>query len=375
MKKRANVDRSTLAARLAAIIESTDDAIIGESLDGIIESWNPAAERLFGWKADEVVGCQISLILPDERSGEQAELRGAVGRGESVDHFETVRARKDGSRLDVSVTVSPIRDPQGNIVGLSKIVRDVTEQKRLVAQAREVQEGAARLKSEFLAAVTHELRTPLNAIVGWLQLFRDDALDEGKRKTALAAMERNAAAQLRLIDDLLDASQGASGTLLLQPVPVDLIQVAEQAIEIMRPAAMAKRLTVQTRWKVPTLVVPADPDRLQQVVWNLVSNAIKFSDAGGSVTVAAETTSDDRARLTVSDTGCGIAPEFLPHVFDHFRQQDGSQTRVHGGLGLGLSIVRHIVELHGGSVQAESAGTGRGATFTITLPRVNVSRE
>lgn len=346
------------ANMLAAIVTSSNDAIIGEALDGTIESWNPAAERIFGWSAQDALGRNINLILPASRQGEQDEMRDAVLAGRSVERFESVRTRKDNSNVEVSITVSPILDGEGKVCGLSKIARDVTEEKRL-----------ARLKDEFLTTVTHELRTPLNGIVGWLQLLRDGAVGDGGRDNALDAIERAAGDQLRVIDQLLEARLGATGQMQLAPTRVDLIAIVREAVEVMRPASDAKELALDTQLEVDHLPLRADGERLQQAIWNVVANAIKFTDRRGRVTVTVGPVGDTQARVTVADTGAGISPEFLPAVFDQFRQADQSRTRQHGGLGLGLSLVRRIVELHGGTVRAQSAGLGNGATFTITLPR------
>lgn len=232
---------------------------------------------------------------------------------------------------------------------------------------REEAEAANRLKDDFLATVSHELRTPLNSILGWSQvILLDESGDEAVR-SALETINRNALSQAQLIEDLLDASRLITGKLMLDLSPTHLVPVLEAAVEAVRPAAEKKRLTVETRYDPKAVAITCDPSRLQQMVWNLVTNAVKFTPAGGKVTVGYESEGDSVA-LVVSDTGVGISPEFLPFVFDRFRQQDSSSTRKHQGLGLGLAIVKHLAELHGGSVSAESDGLGLGATFTIHLP-------
>jgi CheY-like chemotaxis protein len=235
-------------------------------------------------------------------------------------------------------------------------------------RARHDAEAANRLKDEFLATMSHELRTPLNAILGWASLLRRGARDAEGLERGLATIERNALAQARLIEDVLDVSRIISGKLRLDVRRVDLVAIANAAADVVRPAAVARRvqLTVDAGLE-PTVDLVADPDRLQQVIWNLLSNAVKFTPSDGSVTLSIQR-QGSALRLIVSDTGAGIAPEHLPFVFERFRQVDSSTTRKYGGLGLGLAIVRHLVELHGGWVSASSDGVGRGATFTVELP-------
>jgi signal transduction histidine kinase/ActR/RegA family two-component response regulator len=237
------------------------------------------------------------------------------------------------------------------------------EKERLYREASE----ANRLKDEFLATVSHELRTPLTAILGWAHMLRTGQFDGKSASSAFETIERNARAQAQLIDDLLDVSRAITGKLRIDVRPVDPNSFIEAAVEAVRPAAEAKGVRVQRVMDTGLVSVSGDPVRLQQVVWNLLSNAIKFTPRGGRVQVRMERV-NSHVEISVSDTGAGIAPEFLPHVFDRFRQADGTTTRHHGGLGLGLSIVRHLVELHGGTVRAESPGEGHGSTFTVLLP-------
>jgi signal transduction histidine kinase len=226
---------------------------------------------------------------------------------------------------------------------------------------------ASRMKDEFLATLSHELRTPLNSILGWAVLVREGKLPPDREVSALEAIERNARMQARLIEDLLDVSRIISGKLTVDSSVVGLNQIVESAIEVVRPAALAKQIRVEFKKPPEPVRITGDAARLQQVVWNLLSNAVKFTGDRGSVAVALEK-SEHHASISVSDDGIGIAPEFLPYVFDRFRQADGSSTRKHGGLGLGLAIVRHIVEMHGGSVSVDSRGKSQGTTFTIKLP-------
>ena len=228
---------------------------------------------------------------------------------------------------------------------------------------------ANRLKDEFLAVVSHELRTPLNAMRGWLSLLKHAMLSEEQRSHALDVIDRNISAQTQLVEDLLDISRIVSGRMRIQTHPVSLEPVVVAAIESVRPAAEARGIVLEATLDPETGHVQGDPDRLQQIVWNLLSNAIKFTPRGGRVTITLRR-ADPQAELVVTDTGQGISPAFLPHVFDRFRQGDGTTTRVFGGLGLGLAIVRHLAELHGGTVTADSEGEGRGATFTVSLPAI-----
>jgi CheY-like chemotaxis protein len=233
--------------------------------------------------------------------------------------------------------------------------------------ARQEAEAANRTKDEFLATLSHELRTPLNAILGWASILSRSDYDKARVRHAVHVIERNARIQSQMIEELLDVSRIASGSVMLNASDVLVASVVDAAVESIRPAADAKNVTILKQIGAPDLMIHADGRRLQQVVWNLLSNAVRFTPAGGRVEVTL-TLSDDQLELRVADSGCGIAPEFLPHVFERFRQGDSSTTRAHGGLGLGLAIVQDLVELHGGTVRAESLGEGMGATFIVRLP-------
>jgi signal transduction histidine kinase/CheY-like chemotaxis protein len=263
----------------------------------------------------------------------------------------------------------PYRDPQGSTIGVLAIVHDVTD--KVLARMRESElrreaEAANRAKDEFLATVSHELRNPLNAILGWSRLLTT-SLDPQRLAKGLAIVARNAEAQAKLIDDLLDMSRIASGKVVLDLRRVQLEHVIRNAVESVRPAAAAKNIGVQLELDDAGLDLVCDEDRVQQVVWNLLSNAVKFTNLGGRVRVVAVRKSG-RVVITVEDSGKGISADLLPHVFDRFRQGDGSTTKRHGGLGLGLAIVRQLVDMHGGTVRARSDGEGRGAAFEIELP-------
>ena len=367
-------------AYLAAIVESSDDAIISKDLNGVVRSWNAAAERMFGYTAEELVGKPIRLIIPAERLAEEDDILARLRRGERVDHFQTVRRTKDGRFIDVSLTVSPVRDASGRVIGASKIARDVTDQKRAAVErdrlleaeraARGEAERANRAKDDFVAMVSHELRTPLNAILGWTQLMTRGRNDPALIQRGMDVVARNTRLQAQLISDLLDISRIVAGKLQLETRSVDLRSIVGEALVTMEAEARSKGVVIEPLLDDAGALVHGDASRLQQICWNLLSNAVKFTPRGGRVR-ARLTFDGPWARIEVADTGVGIRPEFLPHVFDRFQQADRSITRQFGGLGLGLSIVKHLVELHGGTVQAASEGEGKGSTFTVTLPVVS----
>jgi len=558
------LDLAELAtSRLAAIVESSEDAVIGKDLERRITSWNRGAERLFGYSSAEAIGRPITTILPDDRLDEEEHVLARIRAGERVEPFETERRRRDGTTVAVSVSMSPIRSPAGTIVGTSVIARDITERRRserlrdellereraaredaiaardrlqflaevsatlgasldyertldravhlalprlgdycnvlvadehghlhpsawghvnpekvplvreltmrlfetpadagvptfaseilrsgkpmvvsheqLMAMATQVQPidpelvaiGTAlrpyayigaplivrrrvvgaisfgrtaetphdygdadvelfeefarrvsiavenarlfrqadelnRLKDEFLATVSHELRTPLSAILGWSRLLSGGQLDSNKTARAVDVIERNAQLQSKLVDDILDVARGIAGNVRLDVKPLDLGTIAHRGADAIAPTASAKHIRVEVVAPAP-VIVTGDVARLQQVVWNLLTNAVKFTPGGGRVSIAVSA-ENGFAELRVSDTGSGIPPNFLPYVFDKFRQADASFTRQYGGLGLGLAIARHLVELHGGAVEARSEGQGKGATFIVQLP-------
>jgi PAS domain S-box-containing protein len=357
-------------AYLAAIVSSSNDAIVSKTLDGVITSWNSAAERMFGYTSQEAVGSSITIIIPPERRDEEVRILERLRRGERIEHFETIRLTKDGRPITVSITISPVRDEEGRIIGASKVARDVSERAALLAReqaARARAEEASRLKDEFLATVSHELRAPLNAILGWAQILRAGALDEERVRHAITVVERNARTQAQVIEDLLDVSRIITGKLRLDIQPIAPARAVASAIESVKPMAEAKGVQLHVDLDPEAGPILGDSSRIQQIVWNLLTNAIKFTPSGGSVSVTLQRVGS-QVELGVRDTGIGIAPEFLPHVFDRFRQADASTTRAVGGLGLGLAIVRHLVELHGGTVRAESAGPNQGSMFLLRLP-------
>jgi PAS domain S-box-containing protein len=361
----------------AAIVETTDDAVVSKDLNGIITSWNRAAERLFGYQAEEVIGKPVSILIPPERPDEEPRILARLRKGERIDHYETVRVRKDGKRFHVSLTVSPIKNAEGKIIGASKIARDISDEKRaqeeiatLLAServARQEAEIANRSKDEFLAVLSHEMRTPLTAMLGWLTILRGHRLDEETTKHAIETVERNAKAQAQLIEDLVDISRIVGGKLKLEVRPIDIMPVIDAAVDVVRPAAEAKQIQVEVRAASSLPPVSADPARLQQVIWNLLSNAVKFTPKGGAIEVDVRPV-ESSAEIVVRDNGIGISRDFLPLVFERFRQAESVATRSHRGMGLGLAIVRHLIELHGGTVTAASEGENKGSVFTIRLP-------
>ena len=351
------------ALRLAAIVESSNDAIVSKDLRGIVQTWNRGAERIFGYTAEEAVGRSILLIIPEDRHAEEADVLARICAGEPVEHFETVRRRKDGTLIDISLRVSPIRLPSGQVIGASKIARDVTEQKRL---QREVAE-ASRAKDRFLATLSHELRTPLNTVLGYTAMLKQRVLTKEQRDKAISVIGRNAEALTQLVNDVLDTSRIVTGKLRLDLRPCDVSIVAEEALDAIRPALDAKGLVLESSIE-PASFVLGDGDRLRQIFWNLLSNAVKFTPAGGRVSLSVGS-AGGFVRITVQDTGVGITAEALPLVFHRFWQGDPSLTREHAGLGLGLALSRHFVELHGGEISARSAGPGQGSTFEVVLPQ------
>jgi PAS domain S-box-containing protein len=355
--------RNDAEARLAAIVASSDDAIISKDLTGRIMSWNAAAERMFGWTAAEAVGQSITILIPRERLNEEVEVLSRIRQGLSVDHFETVRHHKDGHSIDISLTVSPIRTADGEIIGASKIARDITEQRR----QRAIAEEASRLKDEFLAVLSHELRTPLNTVLGYARMLRreDERMTGELRERALDALERNAGALSHLVNDVLDTSRIVTGKLRLELEPCVVDGIIRNAIDTIQPTADAKAVALEVTLE-PGLVVTADRDRLHQVLWNLLSNAVKFTPSGGRVSMRAERRSGGVA-ISVADTGIGISAADLPYVFQRFWQAQTGTSREFAGLGIGLALARHIVELHGGTISATSDGPGHGTVFTVTL--------
>lgn len=365
--------------RYRTVVQSVKDyAIITVDSNRCITHWNNAARMMIGYEEQEIVGQSADVIFTSEdrqRGAPQMEMDHALKEGRAED--ERWHVRKNGSRFWGSGVMTAMRDEGGRRIGFSKILRDETERKRMEDErarllvreqaARETAEEATRLKDEFLAVVSHELRTPLAAILLWTKLLRAGMLDERSRGEAAGVIEQSAHAQRALVEDLLDVSRILSGRMRLNAAPSDVAAVVRAAIDAVQPMADAKSLRIVAELDPAIGQVRIDADRMQQVVWNLLTNAAKFTPAGGSIAVSLKR-EDKQLIIRVSDTGQGISPEFLPHVFDRFRQADASTTRLEGGLGLGLTITKQLVELHGGTIQAESDGLGKGATFTVRIP-------
>ena len=370
-RKRTDLTR----AHLAAIVESSDDAIVSKTLQGIILSWNEGAERLFGYSAGEAIGQPITMLIPPDRRNEEKQILERIIRGERIEHFETVRLSKDGAHIDISLTISPIRDGAGAIVGASKVARNISQRKRLEAsyselhereqRARQEAEAANRAKDEFLAMLGHELRNPLSPILTALQLMK--LRGGGALERERTVIERQVSHLTRLVDDLLDVSRIARGKVALKEELVEISEVVAKAIELATPLLDQRThaLDVDVR---RGLWVQGDAIRLNQVVSNLLTNAAKYTPPGGRITVRA-TEESGGIVIRVRDSGIGIARDVLPHVFDLFVQERQAIDRAQGGLGLGLTIVRNLVERHGGSVSAHSDGPGTGSEFVVRLPR------
>jgi len=360
-------------ARLAAIVESSDDAIISKTLDGVIRTWNAGAERIFGYRAEEAIGRSITLIIPTELLNEEHEILARLARGERIDHFETVRVGKDGSRIDISLTVSPIRDAGGRIIGASKVARDVTERKRaeeaLRAERRktvEALEEADRRKDDFLALLAHELRNPLAPLRNGLEVMRLAAGDADAVAKMRDIMDRQLSHMVRLVDDLLDVSRISRNKMELRRSRVLLADVISSAVETTQPALATAGHELTVSLPPEPIHLDADLTRLAQVFGNLLNNSAKYTARGGHIRLTA-TPEGDQVSVAVQDDGVGIPAFALPNIFDMFSQVDRSIERSTGGLGIGLALVKGLVEMHGGTVEAASPGQGKGSTFTVRL--------
>ncbi len=415
------------AGWLAAIIESSDDAVVGKTLDSVIRSWNAAATRIFGFEAAEAIGQTVYLIMPPERYDEEPKIIEQLRRGERIDHFETVRLRKDGARIEVSISVSPIRDTAGRIIGAAKIARDITEAKRLRRAEREqseqlqelaseleqqVEEGQSLLeeleqtneelsralnsakearaqadeakreaqeaqqqaeqanaaKGQFLAMMSHELRTPLNAIAGYVDLLDMEVRGQltPEQKQDISRIKRSQETLLRLIEDVLSFAKLESGRLEYEYEDVHIDALLSTLEPFVAPSLARKRVAYRVEGCGPDVVVSIDRDKVEQVMLNLLSNAVKFTDSG-SIDLSCEV-SDADIRIEVRDSGRGIKPEMLEKIFQPFVQGEAPLTRTAEGTGLGLAISREFARAMGGDITAESE-PGRGSVFTLILPR------
>jgi PAS domain S-box-containing protein len=362
-------------AGFRTLFEAAPDAMVLTDTRGRIVLVNAQAERLFGYSRDEMVGREIEVLIPQRYRHAHVGDRTAYSRDVSPRpmgaRLDLYALRKDGTEFPADISLSPI-SWSGEPFIVSAI-RDITDRRAGDAErARLLEERAAhdvadRVKDEFLATLSHELRTPLNAILGWVALARTRPLDPEVDR-ALTTIDRNARMQVQLIEDLLDVSRVLAGKLRLDIAAVDFTEVCDAAVDVIRPAAQGKGLHLDVTYESRPLLMMGDADRLQQVVWNLLANAVKFTPRGGRIELQVRRSDESAIRLLVRDTGRGIPPEFLPYVFERFRQQDSTVTRRYAGLGIGLSIARSLVESHGGTIEAASSGEDRGATFVVSLP-------
>jgi len=362
----------------ARLLSAVEQAVIATNLDGTIVYWNSFAEQLYGWSAAEALGANVLEITPADAALEQAgDIMSRLKAGKSWSGEFLVR-RKDGAVFPAMITDSPIFSEQGELVGMVGVSVDISQRKQSEAEretlhqseraARAEAEKANRLKDEFLATLSHELRNPLNVILGYAEVLlrSDEARTSQFVKRAAEVLKRNALAQSRLVRDLLDLSRLHIGKLSLNYEVVSLPTLIDNAVETVSGEAAHKQIEIRIDGPKDVIFVNADPLRLEQVVWNLLNNAVKFTPVGGTVTIRLGS-EHGRARIVVEDTGPGVEPQFLPHVFEMFRQADGSSSRPHGGMGIGLALVKQLIELHGGSVAVAST-LGEGARFTIELP-------
>ena len=355
-------------ATLAAIVESSDDAIISKDLNGRIMTWNLGAERLFGYKEDESVGQSITMLIPPDRIDEETEILRRIRNGERLEHYETVRVRKDGSLVEISLTVSPVKSADGTIIGASKIARDITERRRMERQIRE----ADRQKDNFIAILAHELRNPLSLIQNTVKALQIERPDDSELLDYCDLIEKETMQINRLLGDLLDSSRMIQGKLSLRKEPIELITAVNSAIKASQPALDEARHRLTVDLPSERLTVEADPLRLAQVFSNLLNNAIKFTEPRGDIRVTMER-QGNRAVVRVKDSGIGIAPDLLPNIFDMFVQGETVTERSHGGLGLGLTLARDIVALLGGRLDVKSDGPGKGSEFIVSLALAEAS--
>jgi PAS domain S-box-containing protein len=368
-----------------------DYAIFMLDPNGNIATWNNGAQRIKGYAPHEIIGRHFSTFYSDEDNANGKPARELeIARAEGSVEDEGWRLRKDGTRFWANVVITAVYDEHRELRGFAKVTRDITdrkqaeemqhallEQREARLQAEEerrraessyrVAQEANRAKDEFLMTLSHELRTPMTAILGWSRLLPSMSPDDPIFGEAVAAIASGAQLQARLIDDILDVSRIVSGKLRLAPETIEVTRVVMNAVDAVSQTAEAKQITITTSFAPALGMMVADPTRIQQIIWNLLTNAVKFTPRKGEVQISARRTAS-HVQISVCDNGEGIDPQFLPHIFEPFRQAESPQTRVHGGLGLGLSIVRYIAEAHGGTVTAESEGRGKGSNFTVTLP-------
>jgi PAS domain S-box-containing protein len=348
---------------LAAIVAASDDAIVSKTLDGIILSWNQGAQRLFGYSATEAIGRQADLIIPPELRPEERQILDRIRQGDRVDHFETIRVTKEGRHLDVSLTMSPIRDESGRVIGASKVARDITERKQMDAALRE----ADRRKDEFLATLAHELRNPLAPIRHSLEILLRSEGDPRLFRHATDILGRQLSHMVRLVDDLLDVSRITRDKLQLRKTRVDLESIIKHAVEASRPLAERDQQTIEVSLPEQAIYLDADAVRLTQVFSNLFNNACQYTEQGGRIWLTAERQGAEVV-VVVRDSGIGMPADQLDGIFEMFAQVDDESERPRRGLGIGLTLVRRLVHLHGGTVTARSEGRGLGSEFEVRLP-------
>ena len=373
----ARMDSDYARLWLAALVDSSDDAIIGKTLDGIITSWNRAAQRIYGYTAEEMVGRSISQIIPPERIEEFNDIMRRLRQGDRIDHLDTVRVRKDGKRIDVSVTISPIRDAHGQLIGASTIARDITERKLAEEERRQLLEreqaahaeaqDAVRLRDQFLSIASHELKTPLTSLLGNAQILQRRVQREGgfaeRNMRALNVIANQASRLNQMINTLLDISRIQTGQLTIERAPVDLCALVRRVVAEVQPALIQHTVEYQTAEE--ELIIAGDELRLEQVLQNFIQNAIKYSPDGGPVRVVMERRGR-RACVSVIDRGIGIPESALPNLFQRFYRAANVEERHISGMGIGLYVVKEIVTLHGGDVEVESI-EGNGSTFSVCL--------
>lgn len=362
--------RMQVQSLLAAIVESSDDAIISKTLEGIIVSWNAGAEAIFGYTADEAVGQPITMLIPPDRVDEERDILARLRRGERIAHYETVRVAKSGKRLQISLTTSPVRDSTNRVVGASKVARDITQRR----EAEQALRDADRRKDEFLATLSHELRNPLAPIRNSLHILRMAGSLDPAVVQARAILERQVGHLVRLVDDLLELSRITRGKTELRRERIELAAVIGSAVETSRPLIDTAGHELVLSIPAQELCVDGDPVRLSQVFANLLNNAAKYSEPGGTIWLSARR-QDAQIVVSVRDAGIGIAHDMLPRVFEMFAQEAGAMNRAQGGLGIGLTLVQNLVEMHGGSVEAHSAGRGKGSEFIVRLPLLTTEAE
>ncbi len=360
--------------RLAAIVESSDDAIISKDLNGVITSWNQGACRLFGYQAEEVIGKPITILLPPEYLNIEGSILERIRRGEGLESHETIRLHKAGTRMEVSLTVSPIKDAKGRVIGASKIVRDITKQKqaeRKLERAHHEAVQASRAKDDFLAALSHELRTPLNPVLLEASEAAEDPALPAEIRKKFVAIRNNVELEARLIDDLLDITRITHGKLVMDMAMVDAHEALNDAIGKVQAEVVRKGIILSREFSATLSTVRGDVVRLQQVLWNVLMNAVKFTPPGGKVGITTRTEPSGELLIEIADSGIGMTDQELGRIFEAFAQGEHSASgRSHrfGGLGLGLAITRKLLEVHAGTIQACSAGRNQGSIFVIRLP-------